>query len=83
MVKRKISTPAKSRPVEYLPPPPEQIEQYARLVCHELADKIDSAYDTPEMRRELTGFLKVVATICVKHLNKNEQNPLDKESAEG
>lgn len=74
-----MTTTKPQRPVEYHPPAPEEIDQYALTVCRELGDKIDSSYNSPDTRRELAGFLKVVASICAKHLNKSDQRALDKD----
>jgi hypothetical protein len=79
---RRKRVPQPTKQVIYSPPVPETIEQYARLVCQELAEKIDSIYDSPEMRRELAGFLKIIASICTKQLNKREQKSLDKDDAQ-
>ncbi len=68
------------RQIEYRPLPPDEIDQYALSVCRELGNKIDSNYDSPDMRRELAGFLKVVASICTKQLNRSDDTVLDKDS---
>ena len=57
----------------YESPPSHVIDQYAREVCQQLGQRVDVTYDTPEMSRELARFLKVVATICVKAMNKYDQ----------
>jgi hypothetical protein len=44
-----------------------------------LAETIDSEFDTPEVRNELAGFIKVVASICSKQLNKGVEILLDRE----
>jgi len=80
VAKRKPVTFTTSRPIEYYPPAPEEIDQYALTVCRELGDKIDSNYNLPDVRRELAGFLKVVAGICAKQLNKGDDSQLDKDS---
>jgi hypothetical protein len=67
--------------VEYHPPAPEEIDQYAKTVCRELGAKIDGNYNSPDVRRELAGFLKVVASICTKHLNNSSNGALDKDSS--
>jgi hypothetical protein len=67
------------RPVEYHPPASEEIDQYALTVCRELGEKIDGNYNSPDVRRELAGFLKVVASICTKQLNKSSEGALDKD----
>jgi hypothetical protein len=67
------------RPIEYYPPAPEEIDQYTLTVCHELGEKLDGGYNSPDVRRELAGFLKVVASICTKQLNKDGDEALDKD----
>ena len=82
MAKRSPVTTIKShRPVEYHPPAPEEIDQYALTVCRELGEKIDSNYNSPDVRRELAGFLKVIASICAKQLNKVDSGTLDKDNS--
>ena len=63
------TTPAK-KGVTYYPPPATDIQAYTRTVCQKLAGAIDAEFDTPEVNYELTGFMKVVASICSKRLNK-------------
>jgi hypothetical protein len=58
------------RQIVYENPSPQLIDQYAHDVCQELGEKIDPSFNTPEMRRELANFLKVVSTVCVKSMNK-------------
>jgi hypothetical protein len=65
--------------VTYHPPATSDIQQYTRTVCKELAETIDSEFDTPEVRNELAGFIKVVASICSKQLNKGVEILLDRE----
>ncbi len=83
MTKRsKRRGPKPKPPIEYFPPATEEIDRYAFAVCHELGEKIDSTFNDPDMRRELAVFLKVVATIYAKHLNKGigMTTPLDNEN---
>jgi hypothetical protein len=77
-----VTTTKPQRPVEYYPPAPEEIDQYALTVCRELGEKIDSNYNSPDIRRELAGFLKVVASICSKQLNKSSDGVLDKDQTQ-
>jgi hypothetical protein len=58
------------RNVTYHPPTASDIHQYTRAVCKELAGRISAEFDTPEVHNELAGFIKVVASICSKQLNK-------------
>ena len=79
MAKRKSVTHTMKRKVEYFPPASEDISRYAYTVCEELGEKVDPTFNTPEMRHELADFIKVVASIWSKHLNKQNQT-LDKDS---
>ena len=65
MAKRK----SVKRTVEYLPPPDDVIDNFARAVCKELAAQ-DAAFDESETVRELAGFLRIVCAVQAKHLNK-------------
>ena len=60
--------------IVYYPPPAADIQAYARIVCQKLAGEIDAEFDTPEVNHELAGFMKVVASICSKRLNKTTEN---------
>ncbi len=55
--------------IVYQCPPSHVINKYAREVCEQLGQKLDSSYNAPGMSDELARFLKVVATICAKALN--------------
>ena len=73
MVKRAAVAPAKTsakKNVTYYPPSAADIQAYTRTVCQKLAGEIDTQFDTPEVNQELAGFMKVVASICSKGLNK-------------
>ncbi len=59
--------------VIYYPPTADDIHSYTRTVCKELADTIDAEFDTPEVHHELAGFIKVIATIRSKQLNKSAE----------
>lgn len=56
---------SQARTVEYLPPPIPEIERYVGEVCTRLGD-IDAELDTPEVRHELTNFMRVIAALCAK-----------------
>lgn len=79
MAKRSAVNNVNQRPVEYYPPGPQEIDQYALSVCRELGEKLDSSYNSPDVRRELAGFLKIVAAICTKQLNQNGDKALDRD----
>lgn len=51
--------------VEYFPPSAPEIERYVGEVCTRLAD-IDVELNTPEVRHELTKFVRVIAGLCAK-----------------
>ncbi len=53
---------------EYVPPPLDEISEYARLVCEKL-EPANPAHMTTT-RREFTSFMDTVATITAKHLTK-------------
>ena len=56
----------------YLPPDSTEIQKYSRSVCKEFAT-VEPIFDTPEVQHELAGFIKVVAAICAKQLNKSSE----------
>ena len=66
-----------SRPVEYRLLTTKEIDQFTLLVCRKLGERFGKDYDTPDVRRELAAFLKVVSTIWAKHLNR--EGGLDKD----
>lgn len=51
--------------IEYLPPSAPEIERYVGEVCGHL-EAIDGQLNTPEVRRELSNFMKVIAALCAK-----------------
>ncbi|MCL4247372.1 MAG: hypothetical protein KJ065_04380 [Anaerolineae bacterium] len=53
---------------EYVPPPLDEISEYARQVCERL-ELTDRAHLTTT-RREFASFMDTVATITAKHLTK-------------
>ncbi|MBE2195929.1 MAG: hypothetical protein IAE83_17275 [Anaerolinea sp.] len=65
------------RQVEYHPPSPETITQFARKVCLGLGETVDKRYNTAETPHGLAAFLRVVASICAGKLNKPNQPVLD------
>jgi hypothetical protein len=70
------------RPIEYYPPSQKDIEHYAAQVCRQLESTLNDDYNTAEFRQELSGFLSVVASICIKALNKRASESLDSESSQ-
>jgi hypothetical protein len=55
--------------IVYQCPPSHVINKYAREVCEQLGQQIDSSYNAPGMSYELARFLEVVATLWHKSLN--------------
>jgi hypothetical protein len=58
------------RPVEYVPPAPGRIDQYVQAVCRELTQKNGTNYCDTDFVRGLTTFMKVVASIQTRYLNR-------------
>ena len=69
MAKRSNVT-AKRKPVTYYPPTAADLQTYSRSVCEKLGNAICAEFDTPEVKQDLAGFMKVVASICSKRLNR-------------
>ncbi len=64
----------------YYPPSQAEIRQFVQAACQRMGEQLDSAFDTPEMRSELTTFLTVVSTICAKYLTREACRLLDKDT---
>ncbi len=58
----------------YYPPKDEHIEKYAYKVCRLLDETYANGLFTTENVREVENFLKIVAQITAKRLNKRNQN---------
>ena len=58
----------------YVPPPIEQIDQCAKQICQQLGQTIDPIYDTLDTHAGLTAFLKVVADMQAKSLNRQAES---------
>jgi hypothetical protein len=56
--------------IVYYPPSQSTIDTFARDVCIYMGQKVDLAYNTPEMIRGFSSFIKIVASIYAKHLTK-------------
>ena len=69
------------RVIEYHPPTSEEIDQYTLTVCRALDAQLGVGYDVPDTRRELAGFLKVIASIYAKQLNKGHGKEFDKNNS--
>ena len=65
------------RGVTYAPPAQEEIRAFVQTACQKMGTQIDSTFDTPQMRTELTAFLTVVATIYAKQLTRQAHESLD------
>jgi hypothetical protein len=61
------------RRVEYYVPDQEAIDQYARFVCEQVAERRGSAFCEPEVIRGLAEFMKIAGTIQAKYLNRANQ----------
>ena len=65
--------------VIYTPPPPEELNAFARRVCRELGEE----YTTQEVMEGFSTFIRVAASIQAKHLNRNNLNQVDNDHAAG
>jgi hypothetical protein len=63
------------RQVEYVPPDPAVIKEYAHAVCTELAQK-NPAYANQEVVSGFASFLNFVAQTSAKYLNSGHQEYL-------
>jgi len=63
------------RQVEYVPPDPAVIKEYAYTVCTELAQK-NPAYANQEVVSGFSSFLNFVAQTSAKYLNSDHQEYL-------
>jgi hypothetical protein len=61
---------SKRNNVIYYPPTAADIQAYTRTTCQELGGTISVEFDTPEVKQELAGLMKVVASFCSKRLNR-------------
>ncbi|MBZ0306432.1 MAG: hypothetical protein K8I82_10225 [Anaerolineae bacterium] len=61
---------AATPPTIYSAPAPEAFDAFARKVCQKLGDE----YTTPDVVNGFSAFIKVVAEIQVKHLNRQQEN---------
>ncbi len=75
MSERKRPT-AKQRRVVYYPPTDKSIEDYARAVCFELANRKSKEYLSTEVFQGFLGFVRVAIAIQVKHLNRQSEGVL-------
>jgi hypothetical protein len=78
MVKRRD----KNTRVTYYPPAADDIRRYTHTLCEKLGKTLGAEFDTPEVRNELAGFIKVVAKICSKQLNQSTDELDTKKSEE-
>lgn len=58
----------------YYPPSQEVIDRFARDVCLHMAQRVDVVFNTPEMIRGFSAFIKIVACIYAKHLTNHPNN---------
>jgi hypothetical protein len=55
-----------SQPRVYTPPAPKVVQAYARAVCAQLAESKSPVYAQPEVARELSKCLSLLAAILIK-----------------
>lgn len=60
----------------YYPPKDEHLEKYAYQVCRKIDETFDNGYFTTENVRELENFLRIIARITAKRLNKTPQRSM-------
>src|SRR5262245_1125019 len=61
----------KSRQIlKYCPPSRDVMNHYTREVCVILGQKLDPGFNSPEVSRELAGFMIIVASIYADQLNQ-------------
>lgn len=63
------------RQVEYVPPDPTAIKEYAHTVCAELAQK-NTAYSNQEVVSGFASFLNFIAQTSAKYLNSGHREYL-------
>jgi hypothetical protein len=56
--------------VEYLPPDPKLVDQYAQEVCGQLVQSGNTACNDPEVVRGFAAFLNFVADVLARQLTK-------------
>jgi hypothetical protein len=61
-----------TRPIEYVPPSPDTIRQYAHAVCRRLYVQNESEPNFTEFFQEFTAFVRVIVRIQTKYLNRRE-----------
>lgn len=62
----------------YIPPAAKVFDKLAREACRVLAEQGESAFDDPEVIRGLADYLRLVAELTAKYLNKGHYELLDK-----
>jgi len=67
-----------SRLIEYVPPAPDQIDQYVHAVCKELTRKKGANYCDTDFIRGLTAFMQVVVRIQTGYLNRGVEHEQQK-----
>jgi hypothetical protein len=66
--------PQAARPVEYVPPAPEEIDQYIQSVCKELTQKKGTNHCDTDFIRGLTTFMQVIVRIQIGYLNRGVEH---------
>jgi hypothetical protein len=64
--------------VIYIPPASAIFDKLAREACHILAQQGNSGFDDPEVMYGFAAYLKLVAELTAKYLNKGHYELLDK-----
>lgn len=62
-------TPKTKPKIEYVPPPDDVLEDFAHEVCQPLGGK----YTDRDIERGLADFLKVIARILTKNMNRDPE----------
>ncbi len=60
--------------IEYCPPSEAVIDQFARDVCTQMAQKVDAGYATPEIITGFSAVLKVLSSAYAKYLTKHPES---------
>ena len=61
------------RQVEYVPPEPQLVDQFAEDVCSRLAKKGSNACSDPEVVDGFAEFLNHIVRVAAKNLNRDSE----------
>jgi hypothetical protein len=56
--------------VNYTPPPTDEIDKYAYMVCHEYTDKYGENCTTTEFVQGFRSFVRVIVKARTRQLNR-------------